>query len=69
MTYLHHLSNKHPRALVSNVYKAVKEKFIKNVISMVRREFYNALQSKFEYEVKETLKHIQSFLLALICWS
>jgi hypothetical protein len=58
MTWINLLSNEHAKVVVSNVYKEAKEKFIKNVVSMVRRELWNALQSKFEYEVKETLKHI-----------
>jgi hypothetical protein len=45
--------------------RSMTENFIKNIISMVRRDFWNALQSKFDYEVlKETSKIILLVLLA-----
>ena len=52
-------SNEQVRAVISNLYKISREEFVKNVESMLRKEFWSAFQKKLESRGTETLNLLQ----------
>jgi hypothetical protein len=53
------LSNKQVRSVISNLYKTSREEFVKNLESMVRKEFWSTFLKKFESQGKETINLLQ----------
>jgi hypothetical protein len=58
-TWVKLLLNTQVRAIISNLYKTSREEFVKNLESMVRKEFWSTFLKKFQSQGTKTINILQ----------